>query len=85
MNMRVSKYQRCPAHQRVDHHASIRAATNFKLDLDEMEDRYHLTFATLRSDCRMAKESSMKPANPSILTINGVPGCLMVSSTKGAL
>src|ERR1039458_900091 len=25
----------------------------------------------LRSDCRMTKESSMKPANPRILTING--------------
>ncbi len=29
-----------------DHHARKRAATNFKLDLAEMEDRHHLTFET---------------------------------------
>jgi len=29
-----------------DHHARKRAATNFKLDLAEMEDRHHLTFDT---------------------------------------
>jgi putative hydrolase of the HAD superfamily len=29
-----------------DHHARMRAATNFKLDLAEMEDRHHLTFDT---------------------------------------
>jgi putative hydrolase of the HAD superfamily len=29
-----------------DHHARERAATNFKLDLAEMEDRHHLTFDT---------------------------------------
>jgi putative hydrolase of the HAD superfamily len=29
-----------------DHHARERAATNFKLELDEMEDRHHLTFDT---------------------------------------
>ncbi len=29
-----------------DHHARERAATNFKLDLTEMEDRHHLTFDT---------------------------------------
>jgi putative hydrolase of the HAD superfamily len=29
-----------------DHHARQRAATNFKLDLAEMEDRHHLTFDT---------------------------------------
>jgi putative hydrolase of the HAD superfamily len=27
-----------------DHHASKRAATNFKLKFSEMEDRHHLTF-----------------------------------------
>ena len=33
---------------------------------------YRSTCAKLaRSDCRMTKESSMKPANPCILTING--------------
>lgn len=30
-----------------DHHARQRAATNFKLDLAELEDRHHLTFDTL--------------------------------------
>ena len=29
-----------------DHHARKRAATNFKLELAEMEDRHHLTFDT---------------------------------------
>ena len=29
-----------------DHHARKRAATNFKLELAEMEDRHHLTFET---------------------------------------
>jgi putative hydrolase of the HAD superfamily len=29
-----------------DHHARQRAATNFKLDLAELEDRHHLTFDT---------------------------------------
>ena len=29
-----------------DHHARKRAATKFKLDLAEMEDRHHLTFDT---------------------------------------
>jgi putative hydrolase of the HAD superfamily len=29
-----------------DHHARERAATNFKLELAEMEDRHHLTFDT---------------------------------------
>ena len=29
-----------------DHQARERAATNFKLELDEMEDRHHLTFDT---------------------------------------
>jgi len=29
-----------------DHHARRRAATNFKLELAEMEDRHHLTFDT---------------------------------------
>jgi putative hydrolase of the HAD superfamily len=29
-----------------DHHARSRAATNFKLELAEMEDRHHLTFDT---------------------------------------
>ena len=29
-----------------DHHAREQAATNFKLDLAEMEDRHHLTFDT---------------------------------------
>ncbi len=29
-----------------DHHARKRAATNFKVDLSEMEDRHHLTFDT---------------------------------------
>ncbi len=29
-----------------DHHARARAATNFHLDLAEMEDRHHLTFDT---------------------------------------
>jgi len=29
-----------------DHHARKRAATNFKRELDEMEDRHHLTFDT---------------------------------------
>jgi len=29
-----------------DHHARRRAATNFKLNLAEMEDRHHLTFDT---------------------------------------
>ena len=29
-----------------DHHARKRAATNFKLELPEMEDRHHLTFDT---------------------------------------
>jgi putative hydrolase of the HAD superfamily len=29
-----------------DHHARRRAATNFKLELAEMEDRHHLTFET---------------------------------------
>jgi putative hydrolase of the HAD superfamily len=29
-----------------DHHARKRAATNFKLELAEMEDRHHLNFAT---------------------------------------
>jgi putative hydrolase of the HAD superfamily len=29
-----------------DHHARERAATNFKLELVEMEDRHHLTFDT---------------------------------------
>jgi putative hydrolase of the HAD superfamily len=29
-----------------DHHARKRAATNFKLDVAEMEDRHHLTFDT---------------------------------------
>jgi len=29
-----------------DHHARKRAATNFKLELGEMEDRHHLTFDT---------------------------------------
>ena len=29
-----------------DHHASKRAATNFKLELAEMEDRHHLAFET---------------------------------------
>jgi putative hydrolase of the HAD superfamily len=29
-----------------DHHARQRAATNFKLDLAEMEDRHHLTIDT---------------------------------------
>jgi putative hydrolase of the HAD superfamily len=29
-----------------DHHARNRAATNFRLDLAEMEDRHHLTFDT---------------------------------------
>ena len=29
-----------------DHHARRRAATNFKLELSEMEDRHHLTFET---------------------------------------
>src|SRR5664279_668373 len=27
-----------------DHHARKRATTSFKLDLEEMEDRHHLTF-----------------------------------------
>jgi hypothetical protein len=30
------------AHRRWDRHARKRAATNFKLELAEMEDRYHL-------------------------------------------
>jgi putative hydrolase of the HAD superfamily len=30
-----------------DHHALKRAATNFKLELAEMQDRHHLTFETL--------------------------------------
>jgi putative hydrolase of the HAD superfamily len=29
-----------------DHHARKRAATHFKLELTEMEDRHHLTFDT---------------------------------------
>jgi putative hydrolase of the HAD superfamily len=29
-----------------DHHARLRAATNFTLDLAEMEERHHLTFDT---------------------------------------
>jgi putative hydrolase of the HAD superfamily len=29
-----------------DHHARRRAATNFKLQLAEMENRHHLTFVT---------------------------------------
>ena len=29
-----------------DHHARKRAATNFNLELAEMEDRHHLTFET---------------------------------------
>jgi len=29
-----------------DHYARKRAATNFKLELDELEDRHHLTFDT---------------------------------------
>ena len=29
-----------------DHHALKRAATNFKLEFAEMENRYHLTFET---------------------------------------
>jgi hypothetical protein len=29
-----------------DHHARERVATNFKLELPEMEDRHHLTFDT---------------------------------------
>src|SRR5664280_1692432 len=29
-----------------DHHARKRAATNFKFELAEMEDRHHLTFDT---------------------------------------
>src|SRR5450759_4062218 len=29
-----------------DHHVRKRAATNFKLELAEMEDRHHLTFET---------------------------------------
>ena len=29
-----------------DHHARKRAATNFKLELADMEDRHHLTFDT---------------------------------------
>ena len=29
-----------------DHHARKRAATNFNLELSEMDDRHHLNFAT---------------------------------------
>jgi len=40
----VSGYRWCPAHRRWDHHARNRAATNFKLELAEIENRHHLTF-----------------------------------------
>ena len=33
-----------------DHHARERAATNFKLELAEMENRHHLTFDTTRRE-----------------------------------
>ena len=33
-----------------DHHARKRAATNFKLELAEMEDRHHLTFDTYEKE-----------------------------------
>jgi putative hydrolase of the HAD superfamily len=39
-----------------DHHARRRAATNFKLDLAEMEDRHHLTFDTYEEGKLTLKE-----------------------------
>jgi XFP-like protein len=42
----VSRYRRCAAHQRVDHHARKRAATTINLERAEMEDWHHLTSDT---------------------------------------
>jgi putative hydrolase of the HAD superfamily len=39
-----------------DHHARKRAATNFKLELAEMEDRHHLTFDTYEEGKLTLKE-----------------------------
>jgi putative hydrolase of the HAD superfamily len=39
-----------------DHHARKRAATKFKLKLDEMEDRHHLTFDTYEEGKLTLKE-----------------------------
>jgi putative hydrolase of the HAD superfamily len=39
-----------------DHHARKRAATNFKLELDELEDRHHLTFDTYEEGKLTLKE-----------------------------
>ena len=39
-----------------DHHARRRAATSFKLDLAEMEDRHHLTFDTYEEGKLTLKE-----------------------------
>ena len=39
-----------------DHHARKRAATNFKLELPEMEDRHHLTFDTYEEGKRTLEE-----------------------------
>ena len=45
-HLRVSRYRRGPATNGWDHRARERVATNFKLDLAEMEGRHHLTFDT---------------------------------------
>ena len=39
-----------------DHHARKRAATHFKLELAEMEDRHHLTFDTYEEGKRTLEE-----------------------------
>ena len=38
-----------------DRHARKRAATNFKLELAEMEDRHHLTFDTYEEESSRSK------------------------------
>ena len=43
-----------------DHHARKRAATHFKLELAEMEDRHHLTFDTSLA----ARSASTYEPNP---------------------
>jgi putative hydrolase of the HAD superfamily len=43
-DLRASGYRRRPSHQRVAPHARERAATNFGLDLAELEDQHHPTF-----------------------------------------